>query len=81
MVSIVFPDHTQALNGNLKAYAAWWLWARLGGWNGESWVDFLGTWDGQGVYYRNSDTGVWVEMATSATMVTAATWTTMGLTT
>jgi hypothetical protein len=26
--------HSQALNGNLKAYAAWWLWARLGGWNG-----------------------------------------------
>ena len=55
LVSIVSPAHTQALNGNLKAYAAWWLWARLGGWNGESWVDFLGTWDGQGVYYRNSD--------------------------
>jgi hypothetical protein len=27
------PDHTQALNGNLKAYAAWWLWARIAGWN------------------------------------------------
>jgi hypothetical protein len=27
--------HSQALNGNLKAYAAWWLWARLGGWNGK----------------------------------------------
>jgi PKD repeat protein len=26
--------HTQPLNANLKAYAAWWLWARLGGWNG-----------------------------------------------
>jgi hypothetical protein len=25
--------HTQPLNGNLKAYAAWWLWAWLGGWN------------------------------------------------
>jgi hypothetical protein len=22
------------LNGNLKAYAAWWLWSRLGGWCG-----------------------------------------------
>ena len=28
------PAHTQALNGNLKAYAAWWLWARLAGWGG-----------------------------------------------
>jgi hypothetical protein len=26
--------HTQPLNGNLKAYAAWWLWARLAGWGG-----------------------------------------------
>jgi hypothetical protein len=25
--------HTQPLNANLKAYAAWWLWARLAGWN------------------------------------------------
>ncbi len=28
------PAHTQALNGNLKAYAAWWLWCRLAGWQG-----------------------------------------------
>ncbi len=26
--------HTESLNGNMKAYAAWWLWARLGGWAG-----------------------------------------------
>ncbi|MFZ1289924.1 MAG: FlgD immunoglobulin-like domain containing protein [Melioribacteraceae bacterium] len=26
--------HSQALNGNQKAYAAWWLWATLSGWNG-----------------------------------------------
>ncbi len=26
--------HSQALNANRKAYAAWWLWARLGGWDG-----------------------------------------------
>lgn len=26
--------HTQPLNANLKAYAAWWLWARLAGWPG-----------------------------------------------
>jgi hypothetical protein len=24
--------HSQSLNGNRKAYAAWWLWARLAGW-------------------------------------------------
>jgi len=33
--------------------------------------DFLGTWDGQGVYYRNSDTGAWVKMASPATLITA----------
>ncbi|MBT8341439.1 MAG: DNRLRE domain-containing protein [Desulfatitalea sp.] len=25
--------HSQPLNANLKAYAAWWLWVRLAGWN------------------------------------------------
>jgi len=34
-------------------------------------VDFLGTWDGQGIYYRNSDTGAWVKMASPATLITA----------
>jgi hypothetical protein len=28
--------HSQPLNGNLKAYAAWHLWARLAGWDGGS---------------------------------------------
>jgi hypothetical protein len=28
--------HSQPLNANRKAYAAWWLWARLAGWNGIS---------------------------------------------
>jgi hypothetical protein len=26
--------HSQPLNANLKAYAAWYLWARIGGWDG-----------------------------------------------
>ncbi len=26
--------HTEPLNANQKAYAAWWLWARLAGWQG-----------------------------------------------
>jgi len=28
--------HSQPLNANLKAYAAWWLWATLAGWNPSS---------------------------------------------
>jgi len=28
--------HSQPLNGNLKAYAAWWLWAKLAGWESTS---------------------------------------------
>jgi hypothetical protein len=27
--------HSQPLNGNLKSYAAWYLWARLAGWDGK----------------------------------------------
>lgn len=29
-----FSAHSQPLNANLKAYAAWWMWARIAGWNG-----------------------------------------------
>jgi len=28
--------HSEPLNANLKAYAVWWMWARLAGWDGES---------------------------------------------
>jgi hypothetical protein len=31
--------HSQPLNGNRKAYAAWWLWARLTGWSGTTGVE------------------------------------------
>ncbi len=27
--------HSEPLNANLKAYAAWWMWARLAGWDGK----------------------------------------------
>jgi hypothetical protein len=39
--------------------------------NGDGRDDLLATWDGQGVYYRNSLGGAWVKMATPATQVTA----------
>jgi hypothetical protein len=29
-------EHSQPLNANQKAYAAWWLWARLAGWDGRT---------------------------------------------
>jgi len=33
--------------------------------------DLLGTWDGSGVWYRNSETGSWVKMSTPADLVSA----------
>jgi hypothetical protein len=32
--------------------------------------DFVATWDGQGVYYRDSDSSAWVKMASPASQVT-----------
>lgn len=29
------PAHSVDINGNMKAYAAWWLFARIAGWNGQ----------------------------------------------
>jgi hypothetical protein len=37
--------------------------------NGDGRDDLLGTWDGQGVYYRDSLTGTWVKMASPATLI------------
>jgi hypothetical protein len=33
--------------------------------------DFIGTWDGQGVYFRNSSTGSWVNVASPADLIAA----------
>jgi hypothetical protein len=33
--------HSQPLNGNLKAYAAWWLWAKIAGWDAVNNIDNL----------------------------------------
>ncbi len=30
-----YSAHSDALNANMKAYAAWWLWAILAGWSGQ----------------------------------------------
>jgi hypothetical protein len=33
--------------------------------------DFLGTWDGEGVYYRNSETGKWIKLSSPANLIAA----------
>jgi hypothetical protein len=57
------PAHTQALNGNQKAYAAWWLWARLGGWKGNSGdIPIIGDWNGDGkdgIGIFRPSSGIW----------------------
>jgi len=48
--------HSQPLNANHKAYAAWWLWARLAGWDPDGGpiadvgAEIIGTWD-SGIWY------------------------------
>jgi hypothetical protein len=43
--------HSQPLNANQKAYAAWWLWARLAGWEDP----FTNDTDGDGEFTIDSD--------------------------
>lgn len=37
--------HSQPLNGNRKAYAAWWLWARLAGWSDNNSINLSQGWN------------------------------------
>jgi hypothetical protein len=60
------PAHTKPLNGNLKAYAAWWLWARLGGWDGGSAVTSSGSQIG---VFRPSNHIFYLENGSVSTMV------------
>jgi hypothetical protein len=39
VVDSVRISHSQPINYNMKAYAAWWLWARLAGWDGGGNID------------------------------------------
>ncbi len=39
--------------------------------NGDARMDFIGTWSGQGVFYRNSQTGAWTQLSTPSAQVAA----------
>jgi len=41
--------------------------SRFAIWHGNE--DFVGTWDGQGVYFRSSDTGIWTCLASPADII------------
>ncbi|MDX8551788.1 hypothetical protein KHC33_01210 [Methanospirillum sp. J.3.6.1-F.2.7.3] len=51
-------QHTEPLNANLKAYAAWYLFARLGGWNGISNTN-IGVFRGNKWYVDYNGNGAW----------------------
>jgi M6 family metalloprotease-like protein len=56
------------ITGDLFQYDYWYIDdIEISGERGRE--DLLATWDGQGVYYRNSDTGAWIKMASPATMI------------
>jgi len=57
--------HSKPLNANQKAYAAWWLWARLAGWNqGTSATDMKGIDKEVSVFPNPSDGKFTVTMST-----------------
>jgi len=72
--------HSQALNCNQKAYAAWWLWARIAGWDGVT-----------GEYRASDENGAWstastwiddiVPAASDAVTITAGTEVTLDVST
>jgi len=39
--------------------------------NGDGKAELLGSWAGQGVFWRNNTTGAWTQLATPATKVVA----------
>ena len=45
-------------------------WIAAGDMNGDGKDDLLGTWAGQGVYFRDTATGTWHQMSSSASQIT-----------